>query len=63
MRYVIHNLCNIPPVLSTPRTEEDYVMNYTPEDKAKWEKVIQMMEETLAKSAQRPFFETFIRPL
>ena len=38
-------------------------MNYTPEDKAKWEKVIQMMEETLTKSAQRPFFETFIRPL
>jgi len=38
-------------------------MNYTPEDKAKWEKVIQMMEETLAKSGQRPFFDTFIKPL
>ena len=38
-------------------------MNYTPEDKAKWEKVIQMMEETLVKSAQRPFFDTFIKPL
>jgi hypothetical protein len=38
-------------------------MNYTPEDKAKWEKVITMMEETLAKSAQRPFFDTFIKPL
>ena len=38
-------------------------MNYTPEDKAKWEKVIQMMEETLTKSGQRPFFDTFIRPL
>ena len=38
-------------------------MNYTPEDKAKWEKVIQMMEETLTKSAQRPFFDTFIKPL
>ena len=38
-------------------------MNYTPEDKAKWEKVIQMMEETLVRSAQRPFFDTFIKPL
>jgi chromosomal replication initiator protein len=38
-------------------------MNYTPEDKAKWEKVIQMMEETLTRSGQRPFFDTFIKPL
>ena len=38
-------------------------MNYTPEEKAKWEKVIQMMEETLTRSGQRPFFDTFIKPL
>ncbi len=38
-------------------------MNYTPEDKAKWDRVIQMMEETLSSPAQKPFFNTFIRPL
>lgn len=38
-------------------------MNYTPEDKANWDRVIQMMEQTLAGPAQRPFFNTFIKPL
>ena len=38
-------------------------MNYTPEDKAKWDRVIQMMEKTLSESGQRPFFVSFIRPL
>ena len=38
-------------------------MSYTPEDRAKWDRLIQMMEETLANSGQRPFFNTFIRPL
>ena len=38
-------------------------MNYTPEDKARWDRVIQMMEDTLSSSAQRPFFNTFIKPL
>ncbi len=38
-------------------------MNYTPEDKANWDRVIQMLEETLSSSAQRPFFDTFIKPL
>ena len=38
-------------------------MNYTPEDRANWDRVIQMLEETLSKSAQRPFFNTFIKPL
>ena len=38
-------------------------MNYTPEDKANWDKVIQMLEDTLSQSAQRPFFDTFIKPL
>lgn len=40
-----------------------YVMNYSPEDKANWDRVIQMLEETLSNSANRPFFETFIKPL
>lgn len=38
-------------------------MNYTPEDRAKWEQLIRMMEQTMAESAQRPFFDTFIKPL
>ena len=38
-------------------------MNYSPEDKANWDRVIQMLEETLSNSAQRPFFDTFIKPL
>lgn len=38
-------------------------MNYTPEDKANWDQVIQMLEERLAESGQRPFFNTFIKPL
>ncbi|MBR1820183.1 MAG: chromosomal replication initiator protein DnaA [Clostridia bacterium] len=38
-------------------------MNYTPEDKAKWDRLMQMMEETLTNSAQRPFFNIFIKPL
>ena len=50
-------------MLSTSRVEERYAMNYTPEDKANWDRVIQLLGETLNNSAQRPFFETFIRPL
>ena len=38
-------------------------MNYTPEEKANWDKLIDMMEETLTASGQRPFFITFIKPL
>ncbi len=38
-------------------------MNYTPEEKAKWDQLIQMMEDTLAHSAQRSMFITFIKPL
>ncbi|MBQ3423942.1 MAG: chromosomal replication initiator protein DnaA [Clostridia bacterium] len=38
-------------------------MNYTPEDRANWDKVIQMLGEALNNPANRPFFETFIRPL
>lgn len=38
-------------------------MNYTPEDRANWDRVIQMMEQTLSGSAQRPFFNAFIKPL
>ena len=38
-------------------------MYYTPEDKTNWDRVIQMMEETLNSSANRPFFDTFIKPL
>ncbi len=38
-------------------------MNYTPEDGAKWDRVIRMMEQTLSSNAQRPFFNTFIKPL
>ncbi|MDO4866258.1 MAG: chromosomal replication initiator protein DnaA [Clostridia bacterium] len=38
-------------------------MNYTPEDKAKWDRVIQMMEDTLSSPSQKPFFNTFIKPL
>jgi len=38
-------------------------MNYTPEDKAKWDQVIHMMEQTLGNSGQRPFYDTFIKPL
>ena len=38
-------------------------MNYTPEDKAKWDQVIQKMEDTLSSPSQKPFFNTFIKPL
>ncbi len=38
-------------------------MNYTPEEKAKWDKLIEMIEESLNHSGQRPFFNTFIKPL
>ena len=38
-------------------------MNYTPEDKANWDRLIHMMEETLDTPSQRPFFNTFIKPL
>ena len=48
-------------MLSTSRAEVN--MNYTPEDKANWDRVIRMMEETLNNSSQRPFFITFIKPL
>ena len=38
-------------------------MNYTPEDKANWDQLIHMMEETLVNSGQRAFFNTFIKQL
>ena len=38
-------------------------MNYTPEEKASWDRLIQMMQETMSRSGQRPFFDTFIKPL
>lgn len=38
-------------------------MNYTPEEKAKWDKVIQTLEENMDDPAQRMLFKTFIRPL
>lgn len=38
-------------------------MNYTPEEKAKWDRVIQIMDENMATPAQRPMFNVFIRPL
>ncbi len=38
-------------------------MNYTPEDKAKWDKLIDMIEASLNDSGQRPFFNIFIKPL
>ena len=38
-------------------------MNYTPEEKAKWDKLIEMIEESLDHSGQRPFFNIFIKPL
>ncbi len=38
-------------------------MNYTPEDKANWDRLIRMMEDTLTHSAQRSMFITFIKPL
>jgi len=38
-------------------------MNYTPEDKAKWDRVLEMMEETLRNSGQLHFFKMFVKPL
>ncbi len=38
-------------------------MNYTPEDRARWDKLIEMIEESLVNSGQRPFFNIFIKPL
>ena len=38
-------------------------MNYTPEEKAKWDKVILTLEENMNDPAQRMLFNTFIRPL
>ena len=38
-------------------------MNYTADEKAKWDKLIGMIEETLANSGQRPVFNVFIKPL
>ena len=38
-------------------------MNYTPEDEAKWNRVLEMMEQTLRESGQLPFFKAFIKPL
>ena len=31
-------------------------MYYTPEDKANWDRVVAMLEETLDTPSQRPFF-------
>ena len=38
-------------------------MNYTPDEKAKWDRVIQLMQENLDSPSQRPMFNTFIKPL
>ena len=38
-------------------------MNYTPDEKAKWDKLIAMIEESMVSSGQRHFFNMFIRPL
>lgn len=38
-------------------------MNYTPEEKAKWEKLIGMIRNTLESSGQMPIFNTFFKPL
>lgn len=38
-------------------------MNYTPEEKAKWDRLIQIIRETLESSGQLPSFNTFIKPL
>ena len=38
-------------------------MNYTPEDRAKWDRVIGMIEESMRSSNQIHFFNSFIRPL
>ena len=38
-------------------------MNYTPEDRAKWDRVIGMIEESMRASGQLHFFNTFVRPL
>ena len=38
-------------------------MNYTPEEKAKWEKLIGMIRDTLESSGQTAIFNAFIRPL
>ncbi|MBQ8109059.1 MAG: chromosomal replication initiator protein DnaA [Clostridia bacterium] len=38
-------------------------MNYTPEDKAKWDRVMEMLEETLRNSGQLPAYNAFIKPL
>ena len=38
-------------------------MYYTPEEKAKWDQLIHMMEETLEKSGQVYMFTMFIKPL
>lgn len=47
----------------TARTEDGIDMYYTPEDKAKWDRLIQKMEETLANSGQQIVFKTFFKPL
>ena len=38
-------------------------MYYTPEEKAKWDRLIQMIRDTLENSGQIPIFNAFIRPL
>ena len=38
-------------------------MNYTPEERAKWDRLIQMIRDTLENSGQIAIFNTFIRPL
>ena len=38
-------------------------MNYTPEEKAKWDQVIQLIQENMQDPSQRALFNTFIRPL
>ena len=38
-------------------------MNYTPEEKAKWDRVMRLLEDNMQEPAQRAIFNTFIRPL
>ena len=38
-------------------------MNYTPEEKAKWDQLIQLMRDNMQDPTQRAMYTTFIRPL
>ena len=38
-------------------------MNYTPEEKAKWDQVVELIKNNMQDPSQRALFNTFIRPL